>query len=207
MSLVVIENGIVKQSLTMAEHDDTKHILPFSGNLLKILQANSMSDTAPANTTLTRNLSAGTITLSINNAASKEVGTVQSEKIAPSGLPRILTFRITSVSGLNSHTTVRIGFMNAAATHYAWIAYNPATSQWTASNKGGVAETSDNTDITTNKIFSIYLTDGRVTFVKPPGVIISHITNLPTDPLGYIIWVLTDGTAASPSITLDYFGY
>lgn len=177
-------------------------------NLIKIISTNIFTNTVVGTGSVTTSNANGTTSVS-TPANGDDASSVETDKIALSGLPRIIIFKINAITisgaqtqagfGLNSATD----FVPGASTYFAAIVWDGSAWSLYTNNNGANTSTAI-TAPTTNDVFIFYCTSTRISIYKNGSHIATHTANIPTGAMGRAISVLNTSGGGGNIITLGF---
>lgn len=172
-------------------------------NLAKLGGTNLFTNNVIGTGNVVFNTGLGTIQLNIPaNADTAE--TELKDAIALTLLPRICMFKINALTIAGAATMVNIGFKTPAGSHAARIRTVNGGTNWVFTTVGAGTTDTAIAAVSVNDVFLIYASSGRCSLWKNGAHVVTHTTNIPTNPVSPMVELWTDiGQGAGNTLTVE----
>ena len=174
-------------------------------NLLKIYTTNIFTEVKTGTGTITPNIAAGILTFNLP-ANEDDASIHETDKIAPSLLPRIMIFRIHSFTMTGGNSIFKMGLSDSTSNAFAGLWTTDGGANWFFFTQQGVGQ--EATAITApaaNDFYIIYSTSARSSLFKNGVHIATHTTTIPTGAIGHYVQFTTAGAeGAGNKLVIGY---
>lgn len=175
-------------------------------NLLKIYSTNVFNETLVGTGNVIESLANGTVQITCP-ANNDDADFLENAFIALSGLPRVLVFRVNSITLLGAATTCGFGLASSTlgTGQEVVVLTEDGGTNWQFRTFLAAATNTAIAAVAAGDVFVFYCIAGRCTLFKNGVELASHNTNVPTAAIGHNAFIATAaGQGAGSELTLGF---